>query len=164
MMRFFFLLICLSISISGFSQYDPTPPYQRFPTYPPVNLLMTDSATLFTKKDLPKKTPVLLIIFNPECDHCQHETTELIKNINSFKKVKIVMATVRPIADIKPFVVKYKLAQYSNITVGKDFQFFLPGFYMINNLPYLAMYDKQGKLISTFEGTMKMTDLIKVFE
>jgi len=124
---------------------------------------MQDSTTVFSKENLPKKTAVLLMIFNPGCDHCQHETEELIKNMNSFKKIQIVMATVMPIAEMKTFIEKYNLAKYKNIVVGKDQHFFLPGFYMINSLPYLAMYDKQGKLLSTFEGTMKMEDLIKVF-
>jgi len=73
------------------------------------------------------------------------------------------MATMLPLDIMKAFIVKYNLSQYKNIIVGRDIHYLLPGFYMIGNLPYLAMYDKQGKLLSTFEGTMKMEDLIKVF-
>jgi len=164
MKKYFFLLFCLIPLKHSFCQNDYSQPsYKRFPTFPPVKLLMQDSTTVFSKENLPKKTAVLLMIFNPGCDHCQHETEELIKNMNSFKKIQIVMATVMPIAEMKTFIEKYNLAKYKNIVVGKDQHFFLPGFYMINSLPYLAMYDKQGKLLSTFEGTMKMEDLIKVF-
>jgi len=159
---FFGFFFCLT---SAFCQKDSIQPaYKRFPTFPPVKLLMQDSATLFSKEDLPKKTAVLLIIFNPECEHCQHETEELIKNMDSFKKIKIVMATMMPLKEMNEFIVKYDLSKFDNIIVGKDIHYLLPGFYMINSLPYLAMYDKQGHLLSTFEGTMKMEDLINVFK
>lgn len=159
------MFVCLFCTIISFSQTDSIQaPYKRFPAFPPVKLLMQDSATLFSKDNLPKKTAVLLMIFNPECEHCQHETEELIKNMDSFKKVRIVMATMMPLEEMKTFIKKYNLSKYNNITVGRDIHYVLPGFYMISNLPYLAMYDKQGQLISTFEGTMKMEDLIKVFK
>ena len=163
-MKYFFLTILISLCATCFGQADSLqPPYKRFPIFPPVKLLMADSTTVFSKDDLPKKIPVLLIVFDPDCEHCKHETEELIKNMDSFKKIKIVMATTLPMPMMKTFIEKYKLTQYNNITVGRDTYYFLPSFYHFQSLPYLAMYDKQGKLLDTFEGTMKMEDLIKVF-
>ncbi|MBK5273402.1 MAG: redoxin domain-containing protein [Bacteroidia bacterium] len=165
MKKYCFLLVCLTYTLVSFSQTDSIQAaYKRFPTFPLVNLLLKDSTTLFSKDDLPKNTSVLLMIFNPGCEHCQHETEELIKNMDSFKKIQIVMATMMPLEEMKAFIEKYKLSEYDNIIVGRDIHYVLPGFYSISNLPYLAMYDKQGKLLSTFEGTMKMEDLIKVFK
>jgi thioredoxin-related protein len=153
--------------ISGvlFAQNDTTaaPLYKRFPTVPPFKLLEVDSVSVFSKADLKKNKPVLLILFSPTCDHCQHETEELIKHIGNFKKVQIVMATMMPFASMKDFYAKYELAKFKNIKVGQDFQYMLPSFYMVHNLPYLAMYDKKGQLLTTFEGNMKIEDLIKVF-
>lgn len=74
------------------------------------------------------------------------------------------MATPMPFNQMKEFSMKYKLDQFENITVGQDFQYFLPSFFMVRNLPYLAMYDKKGKLLKTFEGNMKVDDLIQVFK
>ena len=50
----------------------------------------------------------------------------------------------------------YKLADYNNIIVGQDTQYFLPPYYMMSSLPFLAFYDKNGKFISVFEGTMHL--------
>ena len=36
----------------------------------------------------------MLMVFSPDCEHCQHETEEIIKNIDQFKKYQIVMATL----------------------------------------------------------------------
>ncbi len=95
-----------------------------------------------------------MIVFSPMCDHCQKETEDLIKNIVLFKNVQIVMATMMPYDSMMSFRKKYKLAEHNNIIVGQDTQFFLPSFYMISNLPFLAFYDKKGNLISVFEGAL----------
>ena len=64
------------------------------------------------------------------------------------------MATMMPFDSMMSFRDKYKLADHENIIVGQDIHYFLPTFYMINSLPFLAFYDKKGRLISVFEGTM----------
>ena len=151
-------------SLYGQNAVDTSPPYRRFPTVPPFKLLETDSVSFFTKANLKKNRPVLIMLFSPSCDHCHHETGEIVKKINEFKKVEIVMATPMPFNQMKEFSMKYKLDQFENITVGQDFQYFLPSFFMVRNLPYLAMYDKKGKLLKTFEGNMKVDDLIQVFK
>jgi len=40
----------------------------------------------------------------------------------------------------------------------------LPSFYQMHFMPYLAMYNKKGNLLATFEGAMKMEDLIRTFK
>ena len=140
------------------------PPYKRFPGFPPVKLLGLDSAHLFSKDDLPKNRPVLLMIFNPECDHCKHETEQLIANIAKFKKIQVVMATTMPFAMMRDFVAHYNLSNYTNIKVGQDIHFFLPPFFKISSLPFLAFYDKHKQLLTTFEGSMPIDKVLETFE
>lgn len=96
----------------------------------------------------------MLMVFNPDCEHCQHQTEQLIKQIDKFRKAEIILATMMPYDSMMKFKEKYQLEEFENIIVGQDKYFFLPSFYNINNLPFLAFYDKKGKLISVFEGTM----------
>ena len=100
-------------------------PYKRFPSFPPVKLLLPDSVSYFTKNDLPKKTPVMLMMFNPQCEHCQHETEELTKNIDKFKDILVVMTTSMPFDSMLRFREKFHLAQYKNIIVSQDENYFL---------------------------------------
>ena len=65
--------VFLQVSILGLAQ-QTDPPYKRFPTPPPLKLLLTDSSTIFTDKQLKKDTPLFLILFSPDCEHCQTET------------------------------------------------------------------------------------------
>lgn len=154
MKKCFLLIILAALVITGYSQTDSIQaPYKKFPFFPPVKLVLPGNET-FTKADLPKKKPVMLMVFSPMCEHCQKETEEMIKNIDKFSKSIIVMATMMPYDSMMSFREKFKLAGYDNIIVGQDTQFFLPVYYMISNLPFLAFYDKKGKLISVFEGSM----------
>lgn len=159
------LFFILSIFfISGFAQTDSTkaPPYQRYPTLPPIQILLSDSSTIYTKTQIPGGKPVLFMIFSPDCSHCQYETEELIAHMDELKDDQIVMITYYPLSAMKDFITNYGLAKYSNIVVGKDIYYITTGFYDIHNIPYMAMYDKKGNLIEGFEGSLPIPKVIEL--
>jgi hypothetical protein len=139
-------------------------PYKRFPNVPPFELLNLDSTTWFKKADLQKNQPLLLMVFNPECDHCQHQVEQMLLDIESFKNIEIVFATPEDFSKMKAFNERYNLSKYSNIHVGRDTKFFLPPFYRMRNLPYLALYNRKGDLITTFDGNATTAQLLKAFD
>ncbi|MDP9230235.1 MAG: redoxin domain-containing protein [Bacteroidota bacterium] len=146
-----FIIILITLAFPVFAQPESViPPYKRFPTVPPFRLLLTDSSTIFTKDNLRKNKSVLVILFSPDCNHCQHETEEIIKHKDEFKKIQIVMSSTFSITAIKEFEEKYKLNELPNLIVGKDYQYILPPFFMIRNFPFIAMYNKKKQLISIF--------------
>ncbi len=139
-------------------------PYKRFPTLPPLQLLLGDSTTKYTKESLPKKKAILIMLFSPECSHCQHTAEELPKYKNDLKNVQIIMATMYGITPMNEFAKKYNLESLSNVVIGKDLYFLLPPFYNVHNLPYLAFYNKKGALISVFEGSLPLDKIVQVFK
>jgi thioredoxin-related protein len=165
MKTIFSLIIFLFAAIFSFAQKDSTypPPYRQVPTIPPFTILQADSSTVFKKSDLPNK-PLLIILFDPNCDHCQHETEEIIAHIEDFKKIQIVMVTNADFADLRKFYNNYELFKYKNIVAGVELKYFLATFFAIRNLPYLAMYNKKGDLITTFEGNMKVEKILEFFQ
>jgi thiol-disulfide isomerase/thioredoxin len=136
-------------------------PYKRFPTVPPFKLLLTDSSTSFTKEKLDKKKSVMIMLFSPDCDHCKHETEEIIKNIDAFKKAQIIMSTTMPFEKMATYYNHYDLKRFDNIVVGKDVSYLLPVFYDIRNLPFLAFYNKKKELISVFSGALPIDKVIE---
>lgn len=162
------LLFFLSIAfvLTSFAQTDSTkiPPYKRFPTLPPIQILLSDSSTMYTKAQIPGGKPVLIMIFSPDCSHCQHETEDLVAHMDELKNVQIVMITFHPLWMMKDFIDNYGLAKYPNIVVGKDINYITPGFYGISNIPYLAMYDKKGNLIEGFEGSLPIPKVIEILK
>jgi thiol-disulfide isomerase/thioredoxin len=166
MKHFFSLLVILITGLSCWAQKDsvPSPPYLRFPTVPPLKLLNVDSTTYFTKDNMRKNRASMIMIFNPGCEHCQHETKEILANIDKFKNIQIVMTTPEKFDKMKDFYRDYKLKDYPNITVGRDEHFTLPSFYYIHNLPFMAFYDKNQKLISVHEGTFSIEKILAEFD
>jgi peroxiredoxin len=138
-------------------------PYMRYPTVPPFRLLKLDSTTYLTKDDLRKNRQTMVMYFSPDCEHCKHQTEAILADFKDFRDIEIVMATYQPFTEMKEFNEHYKIFEHPNILIGRDEQFRLPPFYKIRNLPYLALYDKKGNLITTFEGNQKAEDLIKAF-
>jgi len=138
-------------------------PYMRFPTIPPFHLLKLDSTTYLTKEDLRKNRKTIVMFFSPDCEHCKHQTEAILADFKDFKDIEIVMATYQPFSEMKQFNEKYKISEHPNILIGRDERFVLPPFYRIRNLPYLALYDKKGNLITTFEGTQKAETLLNAF-
>lgn len=161
-------LFCLAVlSLPAFAQKDSTvplaPPYQRFPIVPPLQLLLPDSTTKYTKDDLPKGKPVLIMLFNPDCEHCQHEAEMFVAGRDLLKKIHIVMATPFPIYRLKAFTTDYGLDKMDNVVVAKDPHYFLIPFYDVRNFPFLALYDKKAKLIRTFDGSVTVEKLLDAF-
>ena len=167
-------IVCCQFLFAQQQQQPPTqpatdpaqsqPPYLRFPTIPPFHLLKVDSATYLTKDDIKKHRRTLIIFFSPDCDHCKHETESILADFDHFKDIEIVMATYQPFSEMKDFEQHYRLSEHPNIKIGRDEKFFLAPFYKIRNLPYLALYDKKGNLITTFEGTQKVETILNAFE
>lgn len=165
MKKIFIILISLSVSTAVIAQSDTIqPPYKKSPNLPAIHLLLPDSTSYFTNANLEKKKPVMLMLFNPQCSHCQHETEELIKNIDKFKHIQIIMATSMVFDSMMTFREKYKLADYKNIVVAQDIHYSLISFFMIHSLPFLAFYDKKKELISVFEGGLQMEKILKEFD
>jgi thiol-disulfide isomerase/thioredoxin len=138
-------------------------PYLRFPTIPPFSLLKVDSTTYLTKNDLKKHHLTLIMFFSPDCDHCKHQTEDLLAAMDKFKNVEIVMTTFQPFSEMKAFYNYYRIGDHPNIKMGRDEKYVLPPFYKIKNLPYLALYDTKGNLITTFEGNQKTDKIWNAF-
>jgi thioredoxin-related protein len=165
MKRWVLLIGCLLFFGRLMAQLDTArAPYLRFPTHPPMQLLLGDSTTKYTKADLPSKKPVLLMLFSPECSHCQHTAEEMVQQKDALQNIHIVMATLHSISQMNAFAKKYGLDQMPNVVLGKDIYYILPSYYNIRNLPYLAFYDKNGDLIMGFEGAMPLRRVVEVFE
>ena len=135
-------------------------PYTKTKNFPPLNLLLPDSSTIYTKANLPKDKSVLLILFSPMCEHCKHETEEMLQHIDDFSKTQILMVTSLPFDSMLSFRNHYQLQNYSNITVAHDPHFFLIPYFNLSNMPFLAFYNKKKQLISVHEGSWPIENVI----
>lgn len=160
MKNLLFGMVLAFLAQQAIAQPD-TPAYKRFPTVPPITILQADSTTL--TKDKLKHQPTIIMYFSPDCDHCKHQWEDMKKAMDKLKKYQIVMITHQPFDMMLDFYKSQQIASYSNIKMGQDTKFMLPPFYRMQSLPYMALYDKNGHLVTTFEGNVKVDKLISAF-
>lgn len=161
---FLSLLLLLTGSVC-FAQLDTMrPPYQRYPTVPALYLLLQDSSTKYTKADLPKKKPLLIVLFSPDCEHCQQEAEQMVTRKEDFKDIHVVMATTYPLHRMNEFAKKNGLTTMKNVVVAKDQHYLLPPFFNIRNYPFMALYNKNGNLIKTLEGAVGTEKILAAFK
>lgn len=158
-----FSLFCFSAfaqdGADNMAKDTTTPPYIKYPDMPAFKIRLADSVTVINTFNIKKGKPTLLILFGADCDHCKHFVDSLTKHIDLFKDVQIYMITFSPFPDLRKFVETYKLKDYKNITMGNDADLFFPGFYKVNSVPDIAVYDKNKKFVKLFTGTIKVEDI-----
>ncbi len=108
-----------------------------------------------------EQKPIVLILFNTGCEHCQYEAGEIKKSIASFSQVSIVMVSSEPIAAIKEFALKYEVSHEPNITFckidpSKVFETFGGG-----SIPRIFIYGIDRQLIKEFNGETKIEAILK---
>jgi thioredoxin-related protein len=132
---------------------------------PPYHILTTDSVYV-TPANLKKNKPVMIIYFAPDCGHCQHLISDLKPELNNLKDVQIVMITfVNQLKAIQVFQRDYNLTKYHNITIGTEgYTYVVQKYYHIQNTPFIAIYDKNGKLSQAYDKVPKIPVLMSAIK
>src|SRR5687768_8030244 len=162
MKNWFLSSLALILFNLSFAQSE-TPPYKQSKKLPDFEL-ETPGKGVFKTSQIRKGTPVIIMFFSPGCDHCINQFEAMQKRKGEFKNYQIVMATFQPVEELAAFNKKYQIDKYPNIVTGRDANYFLPPFFEITNFPYLAFYDKNGKLITAYEGNMSVDNMLKNFK
>ena len=155
------LLICLVLLLGGFTtkaQQDSLPPYLKVPYIPPFKLLQTDS-TWYTKDSLPRKRPVVVMYFSPDCGHCQLQVKAMTDSMHLIEKAFFVFASYKSLDEIEEFEDTYHLKNFKNIRTGRDTKYFIPSFYRVKFTPFIAVYDAKGNYKNAFEMGASVAEL-----
>jgi thiol-disulfide isomerase/thioredoxin len=147
----FIVLVLIGASLTAQTTAKDAP-YKKDPNIPAFNILLTDS-TWFGKDQVPfiKYDYVVIMYFDPECPHCQHEALGLAKNMDSLKNAFFILVAYKSLNDIKGFANYYGLDKFANVRVGRDPQYFIPSFYRITRNPFVVVYNKKGLLEKVYD-------------
>jgi len=149
-----------SMSLLAQENIDPNAPFLKDKNMPKFTLNLTTGKT-FNNTQIPKTKYTCIIIFSPDCSHCQDEATELTKNADKFKSVFFIWNSYKEMADIKAFATKYGLDKQSNVIVGRDPEFSIPVFFRPRMTPFVAVYEK-GQFLKVYEQGVKVPELLKI--
>ncbi len=159
-MKQFFLSILALVAITGCSLAQNQD--QRIQNLPMYRILNTDSVNV-TTASLKKGKPVMIVYFSPDCSHCQHLMYELKPKLKELSGVQIVMITFVQYKMIKEFYRNFGLAAYPNITVGTEgYTYEMQKYFDVKTTPYIAIYDKHGKLVKAYEKAPDVKELVDV--
>ncbi|MEI7733883.1 MAG: thioredoxin fold domain-containing protein [Ferruginibacter sp.] len=153
MKKHFLFILLTTICIAAIAQDDSTLLYRRFPIIPSFKLINVADSSIFTKDNLKKKKATIIMMFSPDCEHCQAETKELTAKIGLFKKAQIIMASPLDFNYLREFYKEYKIADYPTITMGRDPIYFFGTFFKVRSFPSIFVYDKKGNLVNSFTGS-----------
>jgi thioredoxin-related protein len=157
--KYILLFLIAAFAKTTVAQTDSSLLYLRFPIVPSFKLTNVADSSFFTKNDLKRKKATIIMMFSPDCEHCQAETKELTAHINLFKKAQIIMASPLDFNYLRKFYDEYKIADYPAITMGRDPSYFLGTFFKVRSFPAIFVYDKKGNLVTSFTGSTPIEEL-----
>jgi len=104
---------------------------------------------------------ILLIFFNPDCDHCQEEAREIAANKSMFEKWQVYFITSMEAKLAEDFAVNYRLneSNYRFGHAGVPEVFNSVG--ALKEVPTILVY-KRSRFIRKFEGPTTMDQLKEV--
>lgn len=122
---------------------------------PAFNVLLADSTTWITAKDIPPGQATALVYFGPYCPYSKHQVEEILENMEDLKNIRVYLITPFPYQAMHQFYEVYKLGQYKNIITGTDTANTIGTSLNIAGFPYTAIYNSSGKLVKAYYGSIK---------
>lgn len=126
---------------------------------PPFDIELTNSKH-FKAEEVKKEIPVIIIYFDPTCEHCKAFTGDMLKHYKDFGNTQIVMISYTSVAQVVKFEADFSLMNYPTIKVGTEGEsFVVQRFYGVQKFPFIALYDRTG-VITAYHRTPTSVDVV----
>jgi hypothetical protein len=158
-----FLFLLVWILFSAYIAKAATKTGMEGRVLPSFEILVPDSSTLNTA-EIPTGSSFVMIGFSPSCTHCQAEIRNIIQDMPRWKDTHVYLVTTHPFLEVKEFYRNFKLAQYTNITIGRDLNNAFFSYFKTLFIPYTAVYDPKKRLKQVFIGGVTSAELRKTIE
>ena len=163
MSRLFQLVLLLWVVLTACGNKDASSPSaEKMETEPESEQIKSATSELpdlpLTLRDGTRKSAselsgnVALILFQPDCDHCQREAEDIRRNIDGFKDFELYLISSAPLEEVIQFARQYDLETRKQVhlattTVPDILRNFGP-----IDAPSIYLYGQDGKLIQSFNG------------
>lgn len=135
----------------------PTAPAVAVNELPAMHITLVDSTRL-SARDLSGKN--VIVMFQPDCDHCQREAKQIQENIEAFKAYQVYFVSSAGTEELKTFAAEYKLNSYPYIHFGSATVEEIVSSLGHIDAPSLYIYDN-GKLKQKFNGETDIAEVTK---
>ena len=121
---------------------------------------MTLNNVSFNSSDI-SKGPVLVIRFNPECEHCQYEITEILNSNIPVSGINVIMVSSADTDSIRKLFTKFDLSEFPSIIPLVDTSYIFGDIFGSDIVPSNYIYDKKLDLVKVLYGEVKMETIFK---
>jgi peroxiredoxin len=123
--------------------------------YPALTLTLENGQQISTRN---LEGNNIFVFFQPDCDHCQQEATEIENQLDRFKSYKLYFISSGPMAEITRFARDYGLYEKQNVLFASTSTEGVLNHYGPIQTPSIYIY-ADGKLVKAFNGQTEV-DLI----
>jgi peroxiredoxin len=135
----------------------PAAPAEIVNELPAMQITLVDNTKLSTRNLTGKN---VIVMFQPDCDHCQREAKQMQENIEAFKAYQVYFISSAGAEELKKFAGEYKLNTYTNIHFGSAMVEEIVASLGHIDAPSLYIYDN-GKLKQKFNGETDISEITK---
>jgi peroxiredoxin len=114
----------------------------------------------FNLHDLEEKS--VLVLFHPDCDHCQHEAEQIEKNLTAFDGYQLYFVSADNMDLIAKFAADYKLINHPSIHFAQADPNDIYNHFGGIKTPSIYVYTKGGTLKKSFSGQTEVQEIINV--
>lgn len=164
MRKLIYLCMIATISVGCGKEKPKDVVVNAVPSYPnqlpALNVTQTDDSQVFLKN---LKGKVLIVFFNPDCDHCQREAKMISENKDVFSSYEVYFVTPDQMPAVQKFAIDYNLVEpnfHFGRAEGADV-FNAVG--AINQVPTFMVYNDQT-LIARNEGELTIDQLRQILK
>ncbi|RQO30859.1 hypothetical protein DBR32_09075 [Taibaiella sp. KBW10] len=109
----------------------------------------------------PADKPLIVVLFNPTCEHCEDLGKDIVAHKEAFKNIPVVFIAAK---DMKPYLAAYinttGLKQMPETMVGADRSDVIPQIYEYKALPQTNIYNGKHQLIFKHNGSITAKALL----
>lgn len=114
----------------------------------------------FSRDSLKAGSSLIVFYFNPDCDHCQYEASQLVSHAEQFIGIPIMMVSTATTKEVKSFYDTYQLNKLPDIKMLLDKQSQFEHYFGKASFPTALVYAGDWQLKKKYNGEIKIEAII----
>ncbi|HEX8041323.1 MAG TPA: redoxin domain-containing protein [Chryseosolibacter sp.] len=151
------ILSCLTVACSPKKEETAQVSARQVNEYPDLILTFSNGEKMSTKT---LKGNNVLVMFQPDCDHCQQEAIQIEQRLEEFKDYTLYFVSSSPMEQIMAFAKNFNLDGKQNVKFAWTTSESVLTYYGPIPTPSIYVYSK-GELRSSFNGQTEVEEILK---
>ena len=119
--------------------------------------------SIFNSREI-SEGPLLVMYFNPECQHCQYEISSLVQSNIPGSGVKILLISDESSKKIRSFMKQFNVINDNVFTALSDTAFVISELFGIDVIPSNFIYSEDLKLVKILKGETTIETITKYLQ